>query len=206
MVKSKEKTSEPDHLETAVSLTNLALAYQGVGEYDKALPLYNRALKIREKALGPEHLDTIAGLNNLATLYLDMGAFGKSLPLYERILKIREKNPGPDHPDTAVSLNNLALAYQGLGDYDKALPLYERSLKIKKQSRSRKIPALPVPWSIWPPCIRPWEPLRRPNLSMRELLRSEKRHAWTCGEQPPAWPYLLQVLFGMTLITAVPWR
>ena len=26
--------------------------------------------------------------------------------------------------------------------------------------------------------------------------------AWTCGEQPPAWPYLLQVLFGMTLITA----
>jgi protoheme IX farnesyltransferase len=25
--------------------------------------------------------------------------------------------------------------------------------------------------------------------------------AWTCGEQPPAWPYLLQVLFGMTLIT-----
>lgn len=26
--------------------------------------------------------------------------------------------------------------------------------------------------------------------------------AWTCGDQPPAWSYLLQVLVGMTLITA----
>ena len=41
-----------------------------MGDYAKAEPLYQRALKIREKALGPDHPDTATALNNLAGLYL----------------------------------------------------------------------------------------------------------------------------------------
>ena len=62
-----------------------------MGDYAKAEPLYQRALKINEKALGPEHPDTAKSLNNLALLYDKMGDYAKAEPLYQRALKIREK-------------------------------------------------------------------------------------------------------------------
>ena len=80
------------------------------GAYDKALPLYQRALQIVEKVLGPEHPRTATSLNNLALQYKTLGAYDQALPLYQRALAIREKALGPEHPDTAVSLNNLAAA------------------------------------------------------------------------------------------------
>ncbi len=43
--------------------------------------------------------------------------------------------------------------------------------------------------------------LTRPRIVMMVLFALAVA-AWTCGAQPPAWSYLLQVLFGMTLITA----
>ena len=58
-----------------------------MGAYEKALPLYQRALDISEKVLGPEHPDVATTLNNLAALYHHMGAYEKALPLYQRIGK-----------------------------------------------------------------------------------------------------------------------
>ena len=72
-----------------------------MGDYAKAEPLYQRALKIDEKALGPDHPDTATALNNLAGLYQSMGDYAKAEPLYQRALKIDEKALGPEHPDTA---------------------------------------------------------------------------------------------------------
>ena len=63
-----------------------------MGDYAKAEPLYQRALKIREKALGPEHPETAASLNNLAQLYREMGDYAKAEPLYQRALKILGKS------------------------------------------------------------------------------------------------------------------
>src|ERR1043166_6897624 len=52
VLKYCEKNDGPDHPETAASLNDLALLYDGLGNYSKAIPLFERALKIREKALG----------------------------------------------------------------------------------------------------------------------------------------------------------
>jgi len=57
-----------------------------MGAYEKALPLYQRALDIREKMLGPEHPDVAATLNNLAEFYKNMGA-------YEKVTQLKEKYP-----------------------------------------------------------------------------------------------------------------
>ena len=58
---------EPGHPSVANTLNNLALLYDSMGAYEKALPLYQRALGIREKVLGPEHPDvaTTLGLTHL---------------------------------------------------------------------------------------------------------------------------------------------
>ena len=69
-----------------------------MGDYEKALPLYQRALEIIEKVLGPQHPDVATTLNNLAVLYESMGDYEKALPLYQRALEIREKVLGSATP------------------------------------------------------------------------------------------------------------
>jgi tetratricopeptide (TPR) repeat protein/tRNA A-37 threonylcarbamoyl transferase component Bud32 len=130
----REKTFGPEHLNTALTINNLANFYSDSGDYAKAEPLYQRSLKIREKVLGPEDPKTADSLNDLAALYDKMGYYAKAEPLYQRSLNIREKALGPEHPDTANSLNNLATLYDKMGDYAKAEPLYQRSLKIREKA------------------------------------------------------------------------
>ncbi len=48
-----------------------------MGEYEKALEWYDRALKIREKVLGKEHPDTAITYHNIALVYSDLGSMEK---------------------------------------------------------------------------------------------------------------------------------
>jgi CHAT domain-containing protein len=73
-------------------LNSLALLYRDMGEYAKAEPLYQRALKIREKALGPDHPDTATALNNLAYFYIGMGDPKEALRLAAQARRVQEKN------------------------------------------------------------------------------------------------------------------
>ncbi len=55
-----------------------------MGDYEKALPLYQRALDIREKVLDPQHPDVATTLNNLAELYDQYGRLRKSTPILSK--------------------------------------------------------------------------------------------------------------------------
>ena len=76
-------------------------------EYEKALPLYNRALEISEKVLGPEHPLVANTLNNLAALYYHIEKYDEALPLLERSLKIFESKLGPAHPYFKMAEQNI---------------------------------------------------------------------------------------------------
>ena len=131
------EASNPD--ETAAALTERAAAHISKGEYQKALPLLQRALEMNEKQLGPEHPETVNSLDWLAFVYYEMRDYPKALPLYQRALEIREKL-GPEHLDTAISLNNLAFVYYSMRDYQKALPLLERALEIREKRQGPEHP------------------------------------------------------------------
>jgi len=75
----------------AVSLNNLAMAYQARGMPAEAEPLYHRALAIWEKTYGAEHPQVAIGLTNLAVLYRTQGHYSGAEPLYKRALAIQEK-------------------------------------------------------------------------------------------------------------------
>ena len=104
-----------------------------MGEYAKAEPLLQEALRIRQKFLGPEHPETAASLNDVASLYEDMGEYRKAEPLYQEALRIRQKVLGPEDPFTANSLNNLAVLYHVMGEYAKVEPLYQEALRIRQK-------------------------------------------------------------------------
>src|SRR6266496_1668817 len=119
----REKALGPDHPGTATSLNNLAALYVHMGDYAKAEPLYERALKI----LGPNAAGTFS---NLAWLYYHTGDYAKAEMLFQRALKINEKALGPEHPSIVENLDGLGLLYYHMGDYAKAEPLLQRTLKI----------------------------------------------------------------------------
>jgi tetratricopeptide (TPR) repeat protein len=132
----RENVLGPEHLETAMSLNNLAVLLWDQGDLVGARPLYERTLAICERTLGPDHPHTARSLNNLAVLLGDQGDLTKARPLCERALAIREKVLGPEHPDTATSLNSLATLLKTLGDLVGARPLYERALTISEKTLS----------------------------------------------------------------------
>ena len=93
----REKLLEPEHLDVASSLNNLAGLYRDQGHYRKAESLYVRALALREKLLGPEHPDVAISLNNLAELYQAQEYYKKAELLYKRALTIGVKRLGENH-------------------------------------------------------------------------------------------------------------
>ena len=122
-----------ENAKVATLFDRLGNIYYHLGDYEKAQPLYEKALDIREKVLGEKHPDTATSYNNLAGLYESLGDYEKALPLYKKALKINKEVLGESHPSTATSYNNLAGLYRFLGDYEKALPLYEKALKIREE-------------------------------------------------------------------------
>ena len=130
-----------EETETLASvLHNIGYAYDDMGDYDKALEYYGKALEIFESKLGKDHPYTATTYNNIALVYKNMGDYDKALMCFEKALEIRESKLGKDHLSTATTYNNVAGIYEAMGDYNKALDYYEKSLKIKESKLGKEHP------------------------------------------------------------------
>ena len=56
-----------DHADVATSYSNLATVYHGLGEYNQAKELHEKALMIFKKIFGEDHAHVAMSYNNLAT-------------------------------------------------------------------------------------------------------------------------------------------
>ena len=65
----RESVLGADHSDIAQSLNNLAALYNDRRQFDKAEPLYERALKIRSKHSSPDSPGVAAIIKHLAMLY-----------------------------------------------------------------------------------------------------------------------------------------
>ncbi|RME51490.1 MAG: CHAT domain-containing protein, partial [Deltaproteobacteria bacterium] len=121
-------------------LNNLGVLAKVVGDYDRARPLYERALAIREERLGPRHPRVADTLNNLGLLLFEQGLYDDALPLYRRALSIFEEQLGPEHPRVAQIAVNLANLLEEEGLDEEAESLYERSLAITEKRLGKDHP------------------------------------------------------------------
>ena len=108
------------------SLAWLADAHRDLGDYDAALPLYQRCLQARERLLGKEHPGTLITVGNLAVLFQDKGDYEQAEAYYKRDLEASERLLGPEHPSTLTTVGNLAGLYSDKGDYEQAEAFYTR--------------------------------------------------------------------------------
>jgi len=129
----KERHFGVGHINTAVTLNNLAAAYSEVGNIQQERKLLERSLEIKEKHYGEGHVQTTAALVNLAGVYSELGDVQKSMELLEWSLSIEERHFGQGHIETAITLNNLALACGEVGDILRMQEVLAQCLAIKEQ-------------------------------------------------------------------------
>ncbi|HEY2156971.1 MAG TPA: serine/threonine-protein kinase, partial [Isosphaeraceae bacterium] len=112
-------------------LDALGQTYYGLGSFDKAVKLHERAGSLLESALGPDHEETLNGRSNLALAYARAGRTDDAIKIDEETLKVRVSKLGPDHPDTLTIRNSLAKVYHWAGRPDDAIKMGEETLKLR---------------------------------------------------------------------------
>jgi CHAT domain-containing protein/Tfp pilus assembly protein PilF len=133
VIELRDATAKDFALDEARKLLTESNNLWQADEYDKALPLVERALTILEREQGTQNPDYATALNALANIYEDKGEYDKAEPLYLRSLEIKEKALGKEHISLSSILNNLGTLYKDKGDYVKAETLFLRALEIREK-------------------------------------------------------------------------
>ena len=109
------------------------------GAYVKALPHFERSLKLREGSVGPDHPDVALLLSNLGVCYRHAGQLRKAHASYDRALAIREKAYGANSPMLIPTLNNYADLMKQV-DPVATLPVIQRALTMAEHSIGKNHP------------------------------------------------------------------
>ncbi len=114
-------------------LGNLGVAYDSLGEYQKAIEYYEAALKI-SREIGDRRGEENS-LGNLGNAYESLGEYQKAIEYHEAALKISRGID--DRLGEGNTLGNLGNAYYSLGEYQKAIEYHEAALKISREIGDR---------------------------------------------------------------------
>ena len=87
---------------------SMGTSYGNKGQYDRAIELYERALRIREATLGEMHADTARTIKSMGTAYSKKGQHDRAIAATERALRICLQVLGPHHPQTLETQQSLA--------------------------------------------------------------------------------------------------
>lgn len=121
-------TSDEDRLEEARTLYLIGSTYYEMGDRQKALDYFHKALPIF--IIIEDKINEAAVLNNLGTVYFNQGKGNKALHYYRQALQIN--NEIGDRVNEAIAINNIGSIYAYLGNYHKALEHYNHALLIQK--------------------------------------------------------------------------
>ena len=205
-VAAKEKVGGLDSTDVALSVANMAVGLDQMGETTEAAIYAERALRILEGGLGPQHPRTALVSSNYAEILNQLGRFDEARAMAQRALDALEGEVDATGSFITFPLMALARAHLGAGQAAAALPLLERVAGSVTRSawgrlwRERSISPSPVPsrapartvsgrgrWRHAPAPSTPRHPRPRPRHELwristpgwpaREPRRSPERHA-----------------------------
>ena len=119
-------------------INNIGSAYNGLGEYRKAIENHEKSLALFLK-LYPSgvHPDIAASYNNLGNAYFVLGDYREAIEYHEKSLALKLKfYPDGVHPDIVKSYRNLSKAWLKAGDAGRAAEYEQKAqaveMKLKK--------------------------------------------------------------------------
>ncbi|KXJ85210.1 hypothetical protein Micbo1qcDRAFT_104217, partial [Microdochium bolleyi] len=137
----REWLVHPDwaHIQSA-----LGHAYLQVGQPQRAIEHYERALLALQATLSPVHPNRLEAEHRLALAYLDSHQPRRALLLLKHVVATRQSTLSSQHPDLLAAQHRLAEAYVAIGEPAIALPLLEQVL----EQRSPNLPSNGYAWPL----------------------------------------------------------
>lgn len=130
-LKSAEQEHGLNHPEVAHELISLAVYYQRAEMYDKAEPLYERALAIYESTVQSDYSHIQSALTYMGRFYFMQEKYSKAESLYSRCIELEgdRYDPDIDNYEIVEYLANLGTVYQAQGRFEEAEAVFIRSLE-----------------------------------------------------------------------------
>ena len=101
--------------------------------WNKAEPLFLRAVDLLERSVGPDHSSTGDALANLGQQYAMQGKYGQAETALRRALNIHQKAFGPDNISVATVSWRLAGVLMEERKYAEAKTLFVASLSFQER-------------------------------------------------------------------------
>lgn len=111
-----EELNDPSPL--ARSYNMLGIAFSGQGNYQRAIEMYNKALKLTRRRKNPSVRKTVL-LNNIGDAYFSMGVYEKSLRISLDCFASCRTNTPEDHIEIVLYALNVFDNYIGMNDFKK---------------------------------------------------------------------------------------
>ncbi|MDT9177720.1 MAG: CHAT domain-containing protein [Limnospira sp. PMC 1238.20] len=122
-----------DRIEEGNTLTNLAIGYYKLGEFERAIECYEQDLAIAREV--GNRLREGSTLGNLGLVYWALGQFQQAIDLSEQHLQIAQEVG--DRIGEGNALGNLGLAYSSLGQFQRAIDYHRQALAIAREVGDR---------------------------------------------------------------------
>ena len=131
-----------NHPDTLFSLNNLAIGYNKLGDWQKALELTKTVYEGRLAIYGEDHESTVACTNNMAIYSVMLGDYEGAAAMMESSFAAMKRLLGPDHPRTVVCMNNLAAVYARLKQHRRSAQLLQQVYEIQLRTLGEDHPDL----------------------------------------------------------------
>jgi eukaryotic-like serine/threonine-protein kinase len=127
----KELSGQPEV--QATLMATIGEVYEGLGLYDAAARVLEKALNTRLQLFGRENAEVAESMLSLAIVNYDRSHYAEAEPLYRESLAIRKRLFGDEHPATAASLNGLGALLQATDRYEEAEAAWRQALAIRRR-------------------------------------------------------------------------
>lgn len=133
VIKMPKRVLGAEHIDTLLSMDNLARSDYSQGQYEQAAQLTEQTVEVRKRVLGAEHESALRSMHNLALSYRNQGQYEQAAQLGEQTVQVRKRVLGAEHTDTLQSMHKLALFYHRQGQYEQTAQLGGQTIEMRKR-------------------------------------------------------------------------
>ena len=134
-----------DSIESAKSLTNLAIAQHGNKEYEAAERNYGASIDIIERTSDRLNAALINPLKGLGATQLAIGKPDMARQSFQRAVHVSHVNNGPHNLDQIEVLESMAEIFIAVGEHKQALDMQEKMFSIQARNLDpRSLEILPA--------------------------------------------------------------
>jgi len=121
-------------------MSTMGKVYEGLGLYEPARQLLDKAIGLQKKTFGPDHQETLASQRMLARILQYQAQYSAAEKLYSETLQKQERFLGSDAMDALRTKANLGSLYNEQGRYADAEKLLSETVKATTQASGQNSP------------------------------------------------------------------